>query len=96
MSEQTSRLRVESDGDDLMLVFPEPLLDKLGWKEGDDLQFIPQDDGGFVIRKNKHETVSIELPDKMLFDLMNLAHEKNITLNKLINDIINEMLQEHD
>lgn len=96
MSEQTSKLCVESDGDDLMLVFPDPLLNKLGWKEGDDLQFIPQDDGGFIIKKIKQETVSIDLPDKVLFDLMTLAHEKNITLNELINDVIRNKIQEHD
>jgi len=52
--------------------------------------------GGFIIKKIKQETVSIDLPDKVLFDLMTLAHEKNITLNELINDVIRNKIQEHD
>ena len=39
--------------DDYNITFPEDLLEQTGWKEGDTLQWIPQDDGSFkMIKKN--------------------------------------------
>jgi hypothetical protein len=37
--------------DDYNITFPEDLLEQTGWKEGDTLQWIPQDDNSFIMKK---------------------------------------------
>lgn len=37
--------------DDGILTFPDELMDKLGWKEGDVLEWIDNDDGSFTLKK---------------------------------------------
>jgi len=37
--------------DDGFITFPEGFLDKLGWKEGDELEWITREDGTFELRK---------------------------------------------
>jgi hypothetical protein len=37
--------------DDYNITFPEDLIEQTGWKEGDTLQWIPQDDGSFKMIK---------------------------------------------
>ena len=39
------------------------------------------------------ETIEIELDEKILLALALMAHEKNITLNELVNNIIREQLK---
>jgi bifunctional DNA-binding transcriptional regulator/antitoxin component of YhaV-PrlF toxin-antitoxin module len=34
-----------------ILTFPDDLLDQLGWKEGDEINFIDQKDGSFALEK---------------------------------------------
>jgi len=41
-------LPVDNDG---VVLFPEDLLEQTGWKEGDTLQWIPQDDDSFIMKK---------------------------------------------
>jgi AbrB family looped-hinge helix DNA binding protein len=42
-------LTVDENG---ILTFPDELMEKIGWKEGDMLEWIPNDDGSFTLRKN--------------------------------------------
>ena len=37
--------------DDYNITFPEDLIEQTGWKEGDTLQWIPQDDDSFIMKK---------------------------------------------
>jgi hypothetical protein len=39
--------------------------------------------------------VDLDLPDNVLFDLMKLAHERDITLNHLIEQILREVIAKH-
>lgn len=39
---------IDEDG---ILTFPDELMDKLGWKEGDELEWIDNKDGSFTLRK---------------------------------------------
>lgn len=41
------------------------------------------------------ETVEIELEDEELFHLMQLAHEQDITLNQLINNVLQSVIDQH-
>lgn len=41
-------------------------------------------------------TVSVDLPKEELFDLMSMAHEKDITLNQLVEEILVEVLNREE
>ena len=51
--EDRSTLEIQEDPDtgELYVVFPESLLAQLGWKEGDDLQWVERPDGSWTIQK---------------------------------------------
>ena len=40
--------------DDGILTFTEEILQETGWKEGDMLEWIPNDDGSFTLVKKEH------------------------------------------
>jgi ATP-dependent Clp protease adapter protein ClpS len=42
--------------------------------------------------QNETETVTLNLPDEMLFKLMVMAHEEDVTFNQFVNNIIKEEL----
>ncbi len=41
-------------------------------------------------------SVPLDVPDDVLFDLMKLAHEKDITLNELVEDILEDAIARYD
>ena len=41
------------------------------------------------------ETIEIKLPKKLLYKLMMMAHEQDITLNQLIENILVKTIKEH-
>ena len=41
------------------------------------------------------ETIEIRLPKKLLYKLMMMAHEQDITLNQLIENILVKTIKEH-
>lgn len=45
-------LTVDENG---ILTFPQDLIDELGWKEGDVLEWIENTDGSFLLRKPKED-----------------------------------------
>ena len=40
----------------------------------------------------EYETVELDLPDEVLLDLALQAHEKNVTLNEHINQLLSEYI----
>tara|TARA_Y100000004_G_scaffold108802_1_gene122025 strand:- start:40 stop:189 length:150 start_codon:yes stop_codon:yes gene_type:complete len=44
-------LTVDENG---ILTFPDDILESTGWKEGDVLQWIPNDDGSFTLVKKEN------------------------------------------
>jgi len=42
------------------------------------------------------ETIELELDEQELFELMKLAHEQDITLNQLINNILQQVVDQHE
>lgn len=40
-------------------------------------------------------TVEVELDDHEWYELMKMAHERDITLNQLVEQILREFIQEH-
>lgn len=41
----------DSESDDLILPIPQVLLDQLGWKEGDDVEFHTDEKGRWILKK---------------------------------------------
>ena len=50
MRNETESWTVSVD-DDGVLTFPEELLNKMDWKEGDELEWIEEDDGSIILKK---------------------------------------------
>ena len=44
---------------------------------------------------NSRTTVEVELDDHEWYELMKLAHERDITLNQLVEQILRDFIQEH-
>lgn len=42
---------VQEENDDLLLPIPPVLLKQLGWKEGDDIEFVVDDKGHWFLKK---------------------------------------------
>jgi hypothetical protein len=56
MTQWTITVEEADDGSgDLVLPFPQDLLDLQGWKEGDTLEWNQQEDGAWIISKVKDE-----------------------------------------
>jgi hypothetical protein len=48
-------LPVEEDGDDCVITFPDDLLEAANLKEGDRIEWIPQNDGSYLLKKVKND-----------------------------------------
>lgn len=85
----------ETDDGELFFSIPDDILDRLGWEEGDEIKFVEKD-GGFLLKKIKYESVSLDIDDEDLLKYMMFAHERNITFNELCQNAIKEKLDELD
>ena len=85
----------ETSNGDLFFTIPDEMLERLGWKEGDDLKF-EERNGSVLIRKVKYESVELEFDDEELLKYMKFAHEKGITFNELCEEAIKTKLDETD
>jgi len=91
---KTTQLEVKENIDgELYFDLPDDLLNRLGWAEGDDIKFVEQD-GGFLIKKVKYESVELDFDKEDLLNYMTYAHNKNITFNELCERAIKEKLNE--
>ena len=52
----TWTVTVIEDGEDVILPFPDELLATTGWREGDTLEWIDNEDGTFTLQKVPEET----------------------------------------
>ena len=90
----TNELKLqETDDGELFFNIPDDILDRLGWEEGDEIKFVEKD-GGFLLKKVKYETISLDIDNEDLLKYMMFAHEKNITFNQLCEDAVKEKLKE--
>lgn len=72
----------ETANGDLFFTIPDEMLDRLGWKEGDDLKF-EERNGSVFIKKVKYANIDLDFDEEELLKYMMLAHEENITFNEL-------------
>ena len=85
----------ETDDGELFFSIPDDILDRLGWEEGDEIKFVEKD-GGFLLKKVKYESVSLDIDDEDLLKYMMFAHEQDITFNELCQNAIKEKLNEFE
>ena len=52
----TWTITVVEDGEDLILPFPNELMERQGWQEGDTLEWIDNGDGSWTLRKVDDDT----------------------------------------
>lgn len=84
----------ETDDGELFFSIPDDVLEKLGWEEGDEIKFVEKDGGGFLLKKVKYESVSLDIDDEDLLKYMMFAHEQDITFNELCENAIRDKLYE--
>jgi bifunctional DNA-binding transcriptional regulator/antitoxin component of YhaV-PrlF toxin-antitoxin module len=94
MIEKEIILKETTEGN-LFFTIPDEMLERLGWKEGDDLKFEDRN-GSVLIRKVKYKSVELEFDDEELLKYMKFAHEKGITFNELCEEAIKTKLDETD
>jgi bifunctional DNA-binding transcriptional regulator/antitoxin component of YhaV-PrlF toxin-antitoxin module len=83
----------ETEDGDLFFNIPDDILERLGWEEGDEIKFVEQD-GGFLIKKVKYETIQLDFDDEDLLKYMMFAHQQDITFNELCENAIRDKLYE--
>ena len=88
--------QLKDGNDDCYLEFPPILLEGLGWKEGDDLKFLPQCDGSFIVKKVNLETVEMDFDEDELLKYMQLAHEQGLSLNEFIEKALEQAMGKSD
>lgn len=94
MVEKEIILKETTDGN-LFFTIPDEVLERLGWKEGDDLKF-EERNGSVLIRKIKYESIELEFDDEELLKYMQCAHEQNITFNEFCELAIKAKLNDLD
>ena len=80
---KTTELQIKENSEgELYFNIPDDVLERIGWKEGDEIKFVEQD-GGFLLQKVKYESVELEFDEEDLLKYMIYAHEQDITFNQL-------------
>lgn len=85
----------ETPEGDLFFNIPDDVLDRLGWQEGDDIEFHEQNDG-FILKKIKYENVELDLDEEMFNKVARMAHENDITFSKQIETIMKEFIKQSE
>jgi bifunctional DNA-binding transcriptional regulator/antitoxin component of YhaV-PrlF toxin-antitoxin module len=89
---KTNTLQVKDNNGELYFEIPDELMERMGWSEGDDLQFEETGEGSFTIKKVKMADVEMEFSEEELFKYMKLAHEQGCSLNEWINHVLKSVL----
>jgi len=85
----------ENEDGELYFRIPDDVLNRLGWKEGDDIKFTERD-GGFVLTKVKKVSISVDFDKDNLLQYMTMAHEKDMTFNQLCEEAIKERINKDE
>ena len=80
------------ESDDMFLELPPEILDNMGWKIGDTLKWVIDDDGNILLKKPKYENVELEFDEQELFKYMLTAHEMNITFNEFVEQALTNVI----
>lgn len=95
MNTQQLQVKYTDDGE-AYFEFPEDMMERLGWTVGDDIKFVDNKDGSFMLKKVKYENVEMEFDEEELCRYMHLAHERGQSFDDFVNDALLHALQQHD
>jgi antitoxin component of MazEF toxin-antitoxin module len=84
---------LEDERGGLYFEIPPIVLKKLGWKAGDDVKFLPQENGSIRIKKVQTETIELNFDDDELFKYMQMAHENNMSFNEFVESALEEVIK---
>jgi hypothetical protein len=87
---------MEDGSGDAYIEFPPVLFEKMKWKVGDGLKFLPKNDGSFIIKKVNLSSMELEFDDDELLKYMTLAHEKDQTFNEFIAEALEWTITKHE
>lgn len=80
------QVKQSADGE-LYFRIPDELLNRLGWEVGDDIKFIPKDNG-FIMKKVRYEQVSFDLDEDDYNKCLRLAHEAKMTFDDWVSQVV--------
>jgi len=92
MSEEIE-VKKDTESGELYIELPEEVMDRLGWKTGDDLRFTEQADGSIFVKRVKLETVELELDEQELNRYLLAAHERGQSFDRFVEDAIKHALE---
>jgi bifunctional DNA-binding transcriptional regulator/antitoxin component of YhaV-PrlF toxin-antitoxin module len=90
--EDTMILEVDEEG---RITLPEEIIERFHVKAGDFVHFSINDNGTITMTFPKKEEIEIDMPDEEIYTLMKMAHERDITLNQLVEDILRKECNKH-
>lgn len=83
-------IQVEQSND-VMITLPDELIKEWGLKPGSKVSIALQDDG--TIRISKMVKVEVELDDDLFNSVAKMAHDRDITFNVMIQQLLEEYLE---
>jgi|TARA_R110000823_G_scaffold315187_2_gene446065 hypothetical protein len=78
---------------ELFFELPPNLLDYLDSKKGDDLKVTDHKNGVVTIKKIKYETIELDFDDEELLKYMKHAHEKGMSFNEWVENVLTQMIE---
>ena len=88
-------IKTDEFSGDLYFDLPVKMMEKLGWKPGDDLKW-EETDEGVRLRKVNYETVELELDEEDYVKYLKYAHENNMSFNELAEKAVNEAMKNNE
>lgn len=96
MSKQYEVEIQETKEGELYFQIPQELLDKLEWKEGDDLKFIEKGNRLIQIKKMRYESIELDFTEEELYKYMLAAHESKMSFDEWVEMAISSFLKSDD
>jgi len=91
-----AQLEVKEKEGELYIEIPGDMMDRLGWKNSDDFEWIDNKDGTFTLTKTSKVDVELEFTEEELYKYMLHAHERGLSLNAWIESVMKEFVKHHE
>lgn len=95
-----AEVKKHPDTDDLFFELPPDVLQRLGWNECTELEWIDNKDGSVMLKKQDENVemteVEIELSDRDFMKIAELAQKSNITFDQQVQQIMVEYIELHE
>jgi len=95
-----AEVKKHPDTDDLFFELPPDVLQRLGWNECTELEWIENEDGSIMLKERDTDVemteVEIELSDQDFMKIAELAQKDNITFDQQVQRIMIEYIEQHE